>query len=60
MDALEAIRTRRSIRRFAPGALGTEQVDALLRAAMQAPSSKNLQPWRFVVVGKPEGLAASD
>jgi len=50
MDALETIRTRRSIRTFKPGSVGTGQVEALLRAAMQAPSSRNLQPWHFVAV----------
>ncbi len=50
MDAIEAIVTRRSIRRYKPDAVGPEKVEILLRAAMQAPSSKNLQPWRFVVV----------
>lgn len=50
MDALDAIRTRRSVRRFVPGPVPPEQVELLLRAAMQAPSSKNLQPWAFVAV----------
>jgi nitroreductase len=50
MDAMEAILTRRSIRRYTskrvPGELTTE----LLRAAMSAPSASNEQPWHFVVI----------
>ena len=50
MDAIEAILTRRSIRRYTsqkvPGGLITE----LLMAAMSAPSASNEQPWHFVVI----------
>lgn len=50
MDILEAIHTRRSIRSYAPGQVSQEQIDALLRAAMAAPSAGNAQPWQFVVI----------
>lgn len=50
MDALEAIVTRRSIRKFKPGPISDKTVDALLEAAMNAPSAGNEQPWRFVVI----------
>jgi nitroreductase len=47
----EAIRARRSIRKFKAGApVGREQVRAMLEAAMLAPSAMNLRPWEFVVV----------
>ena len=50
MDAIEAVLTRRSVRRFTPDAVTPEQIETLLRAAMQAPSAMNEQPWEFLVV----------
>jgi len=54
MDALEAIRTRRSIRRFTQQAVSEEVLDQLLAAAMAAPSAGNEQPWQFVIVRDPQ------
>ena len=53
MEVLEAIRTRRSIRRYGPGEVTWEQVETLIDAARWAPSAGNLQPWEFVVVQDP-------
>jgi len=50
MDLFEAIRTRRSVRRFADKPVEEEKIAAILEAARQAPSWANLQCWRFVVV----------
>ncbi len=50
MNVEEAIRTRRSIRRFAPGELNRDIIGELLEAARLAPSASNLQSWRFKVV----------
>ena len=50
MDAIENICTRRSVRHFGPNPVPDEEVDILLRAAMQAPSAGNAQPWHFVVI----------
>lgn len=50
MDALEAIRTRRSVRKFTPQPVSEDLLEALLRAAMSAPSAGNQQPWHFIVV----------
>jgi nitroreductase len=50
MDTLEAIHTRRSIRKFEDRAVSPELVQKLLAAAMQAPSARNQQPWQFVVI----------
>ncbi|MGH9697690.1 MAG: nitroreductase family protein [Bryobacteraceae bacterium] len=41
---------RRSIRRYYPARIGTRIIERLLRAAAQAPSAHNRQPWRFVVL----------
>ena len=50
MDTLEAIRTRRSIRKYLDKPVPEELVQKLLAAAMQAPSARNQQPWQFVVI----------
>ncbi len=46
----ELIRTRRSIRRYAPAAIDRAVLEELLTAATWAPSAHNRQPWRFCVV----------
>ena len=55
MDCTQAIRARRSIRKFKPGAsIPRSDVEAMLEAAMMAPSARNLRPWEFFVVENPE------
>ncbi len=54
METLEAIRTRRSIRRFTPDPIDDETIDKILEMAAWAPSGRNNQPWRFVVVRDPQ------
>ncbi len=46
----EAIKVRRSIRKFAPDDVPEEMVEQMLEAARLAPSGSNRQPWRFLVV----------
>ena len=50
MDVSEAIRTRRSIRKFKPDSIPDEKIKLLLESARLAPSGTNTQPWRFIVV----------
>ena len=50
MDAIEAIRTRRSIRSYTSQLVPDELVKRLLEAAMSAPSAGNEQAWQFVVI----------
>ncbi len=50
MDTLEAIRTRRSVRKFSTRPVEPEKLQAVLEAARLAPSWANMQCWRFVVV----------
>jgi len=57
LDALEAIMTRRSIRRYKEGKIPEETITTLLKAAMAAPSAHNKQPWRFIVVDDPNILS---
>lgn len=58
MEALDAIMSRRSIRRYTDEVVTSEQMEALLRAAQAAPSANNQQPWRFIVLTGRETLAA--
>ncbi len=57
MNVSEAIRARRSIKRFTDRPVTREQVERLLDAAVQAPNHRLTQPWRFLVLG-PEGRRA--
>lgn len=50
MEITEAILTRRSIRRMKPDPINEEILEKVLEAARWAPSWKNTQCWRFVVV----------
>jgi nitroreductase len=50
MNIIEAIGSRRSIRKFLDKTVPEEALNAVLAAAAQAPSGKNRQPWRFIVV----------
>ena len=50
METLKAIFTRRSIRKYSGNEVTDEQLELLLRSAMQAPSARNKQPWHFIVI----------
>jgi nitroreductase len=56
MTLNEAIHARRSIRKYRKAELTQEQIDALLEAAMLAPSANNSRPWEFLVVKSREYL----
>ena len=51
MQASDAIRERRSIKRFAEQPVTREQIETLLSAATLAPNHRLTQPWRFYVLG---------
>ena len=55
MDFEAVLCSRRSIRRYAGEPVAAEMIESLLGAAMLAPSAHDRQPWRWVVVTKPEG-----
>ncbi len=50
MDAVEALLTRRSIRKYTEVAISDADVETMLACAMAAPTAFNQQSWRFVVV----------
>lgn len=49
-ETLRLIADRRSHRAYEQTPLTQEQLDALLRAAVESPSAVNRQPWHFTVV----------
>jgi len=50
MEILEAIKTRRSVRRYKTTPIDDKALELILEAARWAPSWKNSQCWRFIVV----------
>ncbi|MFP3359704.1 nitroreductase family protein, partial [Planococcus sp. SIMBA_143] len=57
-DFNEIITGRRSIRNYDPSVkISKEEITEILTEATLAPSSVNLQPWRFVVIDSEEGKA---
>ena len=50
METIDAIMTRRSIRKYTDRAVPDELVSQLLEAAMAAPSAGNEQAWQFIVI----------
>lgn len=50
VEVMEAIRSRRSIRKFRSEELPQEHLEKLLEAARLAPSGANRQPWEMVVI----------
>ena len=47
---LQNIHSRKSVRNFTEQAVSREQLDTLVRAAMAAPSGRDMRPWKFIVV----------
>jgi nitroreductase len=50
METWDAIRARRNVRRYQDRPLPPEDLDRILDAGRRSPSSRNEQPWDFVVV----------
>ena len=50
ISLFEAIHTQRAIRRFTGEPVSDEVIERVLEAAVRAPSGRNTQPWRFVVI----------
>jgi len=56
MDTIEAILTRRSVRKYNKKPISEGTIKELIEAAMNAPSAGNEQPWHFIVIDDPEIL----
>lgn len=53
----DQLKTRRSIRKFKDQAVEQEKIDAILRCALMAPSSRSRRPWEFIAVTDHELLS---
>jgi nitroreductase len=56
-DMIELLRKRRSIRKFTRDKVDPATVRLLVEALLRAPSSRGINPWKFVLVDDPETLA---
>ena len=54
MDILQTIQTRQSVRKYSSAPVEREKLERCLEAARLAPSACNAQPWKFIVVDKPD------
>lgn len=57
MEFLKAVGSRRSIRKYRPEGIGKEDLDKIVEAARLAPSAKNIQPYRFILVDDRETMS---
>ncbi len=53
MNVFEAMKERRSVRAYTGEPIDKEDIEKMVEAARIAPSAKNLQPWRLIVVQDP-------
>ena len=56
MNVIDAILTRRSIRKYTTQFVSEQVINELLEVAMSAPSARNTQSWQFIVIKKREIL----
>ena len=54
MDAMECLKTRRSIRSYTNEPVLQEVIEDIVDAGRLAATANNLQPWHFIVVTDPE------
>ena len=47
---ISAIYDRRSIRKFLPTPIADEDITDIIQSGIKAPSSKNRQPWKYIVI----------
>lgn len=55
---IKTILNRRSVRQFLDKPVEKEKIDLILKSAMSAPTARNRQPWKFVVVNEKDLLRA--
>lgn len=47
---IKEIENRRSIRKYTQGAISEQDIREIIEAAIKAPSAKNRQPWKFIII----------
>jgi len=50
METWDAVRSRRNVRQYTDHPIARDDLERILEAGRRAPSSRNWQPWDFVVV----------
>ncbi|MFW5708225.1 MAG: nitroreductase family protein [Bacteroidota bacterium] len=55
-DFFSVIHSRKSVREYLPDSVPAEKIETMLRAAMAAPTARNIQPWQFFVITRREVL----
>ena len=58
MDALDAMRARRSVREFADKPVARERIEKIVDCARLAPTARGEEPWEFIAVTDKTALAA--
>jgi nitroreductase len=58
MELMDALMTLRAIRRYTDEPVTEEEILTCIRAANQAPSGGNIQPWQFLVIADAEKKSA--
>jgi len=54
---IEVLRKRRSIRKYTGEIVEPEKIEILKEALLRSPSSKNINPWEFIFVDKPDKIS---
>ncbi len=57
VETWDALRARRDVRSFSGQPVSADHMDQILEAGRRSPSSRNWQPWDFIVVTRPGALA---
>lgn len=52
METMDAILTRRSIRKYLPKPISRDMIETVLKAGMNAPSAGDEQPWHFIIIDR--------
>lgn len=52
METMDAILTRRSIRKYLPEPVSRDLIENILKAGMSAPSAGDEQPWHFIIINR--------
>ncbi|WP_269852139.1 nitroreductase family protein [Methanosarcina horonobensis] len=52
METMDALLTRRSIRKYLPDPVSRDLIENILKAGMSAPSAGDEQPWHFIIIDR--------
>ena len=58
MDAIQALKTRKSVRKYTKGGVKKQDLDIIMECGTLAPTGYNKQPFAFVIIGD-EGIKKS-